>query len=454
MKLRFGWLTGTLLATALAFVTTTPALAATDDGKVTDFVLDNGMEVVVVPDHLAPTVTHMVLYKGGSADDPPGKSGLANLVEHLMLKAATTNHAAGGFDCAVSSVGGSNHAFTSYDYTAFLATVAPSALEQMMSFEADRMFNLVLTEDDIETERDVILEERRSRVDNDPQAVLEEEIDATLWRNQPYRIPVIGWMQEMERLTWNDAIDFYDRYYRPNNAVLVVTGDLEPESVKAMAEKTYGKLAAGPDFPRIRPVEPEQNTRRTVTRSDPRVSVPSFSTHWVVPSYNTAEPGEAEALDLLAEILGRGNHSRLHQALVVKQGIAADAGVKFHGTMLDATSFTIYGSPRGDAKLADLAAAAQAEIARIVKDGVTDDELDKAKDRYVRSMIPARHDPAYMAGMYASTLATGGSVGDVEERPDRIRKITADQVKAVAARYLVPEHPITGYLLPQDGELK
>ncbi|TIX53672.1 MAG: insulinase family protein, partial [Mesorhizobium sp.] len=411
------WLRGTLLA--LALVMTGPVLADNkpDDGKVTNFLLDNGMEVVVIPDHRAPIVTHMVWYKIGSADEPPGKSGIAHFFEHLMFK-ATTNHAAGAFDRAVSAIGGSNNAFTSYDYTAFYETVVPQALEQMMDFEADRMRNLILNDNVIATERDVILEERRSRIDSNPQAVLGEEVDATLWQNQPYRIPVIGWMQEMEKLNRADAKAFYDKYYTPNNAVLVVAGDVDPEVVKALAEKTYGKIARGPDLPpRIRPVEPEQNTRRTVTLTDARVSVPNFSTQWVVPSYHTAKPGEAEALDLLAEILGGGSRSRLHQQLVVKQGIAAEAGAFFQGTMLDATNFTVYGAPRGDAKLADVQAAVEAEVARIAKDGVTSGELEKAKDRFVRSMIFARDKQDSMANIYGATLATGGSVRDVEEWP-------------------------------------
>jgi zinc protease len=443
------WLSITLLATSL--VVTGPALAANkpDDGTVTDFLLDNGMEVVVIPDHRAPIVTHMVWYKIGSADEPPGKSGIAHFFEHLMFK-ATTHHAAGEFDRAISDIGGSNNAFTSYDYTAFHETVAPSALELMMSFEADRMRNLILTDDVIKTERDVILEERRSRIDSNPQAVLDEEVDATLWQNQPYRIPVIGWMQEMEKLNRTDAIAYYDKYYTPNNAVLIVAGDVAPETVKALAEKTYGKVARGPDLPpRIRPVEPEQNTKRTVTLTDARVSVPGFSTQWVVPSYHTAKPGEAEALDLLAEILGGGNRSRLYQELVVKQGIAAEAGAFFQGTMLDATNFTVYGAPRGDAKLADVETAVDAEIARIAKDGVTSDELEKAKDRYVRSVIFARDKQDDMANMYGSTLATGGNVQDILEWPDRIRKVTADEVRDVAARYLGLDHSTTGYLLPQ-----
>ncbi|WP_245499195.1 pitrilysin family protein [Mesorhizobium sp. M1A.F.Ca.ET.072.01.1.1] len=415
-----------------------------------DFLLHNGMEVVVIPDHRAPVVTHMVWYKVGSADEPPGKSGIAHFFEHLMFK-ATAHHTAGELDRTVSEIGGSKNAFTYYDYTAFHETVPPSALEQMMGFEADRMRNLILTDDVVKTERDVILEERRSRIDSNPQAVLEEEVGATLWQNQPYRISVIGWMQEMEQLNREDAKAFYDVYYHPNNAVLVVAGDVEPNAVKAMAERTYGKVARGPDLPpRIRPAEPEQNTRRTVTLTDARVSVPSFSTQWVVPSYRTAKEGEAEALDLLAEILGGDNRSRLYQQLVVKQGIAAEAAAFFHGTMLDNTNFTVYGAPRGDAKLADVEAAVDAEIARIVKDGVTGDELERAKTRYVRSMIFACDKQKDMANMYGSTLATGGNVKDVEEWPERIRKVTAEQVKQVAARYLALDHSTTGYLLPQQ----
>ena len=439
------------LSAALALAVATPALAQAvpDPWKVTDFSLANGMQVVVIPDHRAPVVTHMVWYKAGSADEPPGKSGIAHFFEHLMFK-ATENHPAGEFDRAVAAIGGSDNAFTSNDYTAFHETVAPQALEQMMGFEADRMRNLVLTDGTVATERDVIMEERRSRIDNDPGALLDEEVDATLWQNQPYRIPVIGWMQEIEKLNRADARAFYDRYYAPNNAVLVVAGDVTPDAVKAMADRTYGRLARGQDLPpRVRPVEPEQNTRRTVTLADARVGVPSFSTRWVVPSYNTAKPGEAEALDLLGEILGGGFRSRLYQELVVKQGIASSAGAGFRGRTLDDTSFAVYASPRGEAGLAEVEAAVDAEVRRIARDGVTEDELEAAKNRFVRSMIFARDRQGSMANIYGSTLATGGTVRDVQEWPDRIRKVSAGEVKAAAARYLVPARSVTGYLLPQ-----
>lgn len=429
-----------------------PATADTESAeetKISSFTLDNGMEVVVIPDHRAPIATHMVWYKVGSADEPPGKSGIAHFFEHLMFK-GTSNHAAGEFDRAVAGIGGNNNAFTSYDYTAYFETVPADALEQMMAFEADRMRNLVLSDDVIATERDVVLEERRSRIDNDPSALLDEEVSATLWQNQPYRIPVIGWMQEMEQLNRADAQAFYDRYYTPNNAVLVVAGDVEEEAVKAMAERTYGKIARGPDLPpRQRPVEPEQNTKRTVSLTDERVSVPSFSMQWVVPSYHTAGPGEAESLDLLAEILGGGMRSRLYQELVVRKQIAVSTGASYNGTMLDDTSFTVYGAPIGQASLEQVEKAVAAEIARIAEDGVSADELEKAKKRFIRATIFARDRQSAMANIFGSTLATGGSVRDIQEWPDRIGKVTPEQVKAAAARYLLPSRSTIGYLLPQ-----
>jgi zinc protease len=321
----------------------------------------------------------------------------------------------------------------------------------MMRFEADRMRNLTLTDAVIGPERDVILEERRMRIDNNPGAVLDEEVNATLYQNSPYRYPVIGWKQEIEKLNRADAVAFYDHFYEPNNAVVVVAGDVDAGAVRKYAEETYGKVPRGADLPpRNRPQEPEQNTRRTVTLNDPRVTVPSFSKKWVVPSYESAAPGVAESLDLLAEILGGGVRSRLYQDLIVKKGIAASAGAYYQGTAIDPSSFGVYASPLGGARLADVEKAADAEIARIVKDGVSSEELAKAKKRFVRGMIFARDNQAGMARLYGATLATGGTVRDVEEWPDRIEAVTADQVREAAAKYLDPARSVTGYLLPPE----
>lgn len=447
------WTRGSLLAVGLLLLAPSPSgpvLAAdrSAENDISDFTLANGMEVVVIPDHRAPIVTHMVWYKIGSADEPAGKSGIAHFFEHLMFK-GTKNHGPGEFTTRVAEIGGDENAFTSYDYTAYYQTVSPDALPTMMEYEADRMRNLILTDEVIGPERDVILEERRLRIENSPEALLGEEINATLFQNEPYRVPVIGWMHEMEQLNRVDAVAFYDRYYAPNNAVLVVAGDTDEATVKRLAEATYGKVPHGPALPpRVRPSEPEQNTKRTVTLRDARVSVPSFQKSWVVPSYRTAKDGEAEALDLLSEILGGGVRSRIYQQLVVKTGIASSAGASYSGTYLGETSFSIYGSPRGEAGIDQVEAAIDAEIRRLIKDGVTDSELEKAKNRYVRSMIFARDDQSDMANLYGATLATGGTVAEVEEWPDRIKAVTAEQVRAVAAKYLNPDRSVAGYLLP------
>ena len=425
--------------------------SAQDEAAVENYVLDNGMEVVVIPDRRAPVVTHMVWYKVGAADEAPGESGIAHFLEHLLFK-GTQAHPAGEFSARIAAVGGRENAFTSYDYTAYFQQVAPGELATMMEFEADRMRNLVLTEEVVAPERQVILEERGQVVESNPQALLGEAVSAALYQNHPYGVPIIGWRHEMEQLSQQDAIDFYESYYAPNNAVLVIAGDVDVDNVRTLVDATYAKLERGPDLPpRIRPSEPEPIAKRTVTYADDRVGVASMSKRWVVPSYNTAEDNEAEALDVLSEILGGGTRSRIYQALIVKQGIAASAGAYYQGTSLDASSFAVYATPRGEATLEEVEAALDAEIARIIADGVTEDELDDAKRRYVRSMIFARDDQSGMARIYGSALTTGSTVADVEEWPDRIRQVTADQVQAAARRYLDDSRSVAGYLLPGEG---
>ncbi|HEV7345850.1 MAG TPA: pitrilysin family protein [Devosia sp.] len=427
------------------------AQESTPAADVTSFTLDNGMEVVVIPDRRAPVVTHMVWYKVGSADEPPGKSGIAHFLEHLMFK-GTERHPAGEMDRVIAEVGGYTNAFTSKDVTVYHQTVPPEFLDEMMDFEADRMRGLVLGEDVIDAERDVVLEERRQRVEGNPQALLGEEAAATLYQNHPYRIPVIGWMHEIEQLNREDALAFYDQYYAPNNAVLVVAGDVESEAVRELAEATYGQVPRGPDLPpRIRPSEPDQDTARTVTLSDPRVGVPSFTKGWVTPNYGLAEAGEAEALDLLSEILGGGSRSRFYQEIVVDAGIASAVGASYDGGAYDPSTFTLYGVPQGDHTVAEVEQAVEDQITRLIEEGVTPAELDAAKMRYVRSLIFARDEQASMANIYGSRLANGGTIEDIADWPDRIRAVTPEQVQAVAAKYLRPEISVTSYLLPSDN---
>lgn len=439
---------GSIAGMAVGLAVLAAPAAAQDATAISTFTLDNGLEVVVIPDRRAPIVTHMVWYKVGSADDEPGKSGVAHFLEHLMFK-GTAAHPAGEFSARIAEIGGEENAFTSYDYTAYYQQVSPEALPMVMEFEADRMRGLVLTDEVVGPERDVIVEERRARVENSPGALLSEEIEATLYQHHPYRVPVIGWMHEIKALDRDDAVSFYDRYYAPNNAVLVVAGDVEAGEVRGLAEAAYGKVERGPALPpRTRQQEPEQNTSRTVTMSDPRVSVPSLQKSWVVPSYENARQGEAEALDLLAEILGGGIRSRLYQQLVVKSGIAASAGAGYSGRALDDGSFSVYGSPRGETGLDEIERAIDAEIGRIAADGVTQDELQRAKNRFLRSLVFARDSQAGMARIYGSTLTTGGEIADIDAWPDRVKAVTAEEVKAAAQRHLDRRRSVTGYLLP------
>ena len=433
-----------------ALLTAAPSFAEDAKQDISRFMLDNGLEVVVIPDHRAPVVTHMLWYKTGAADEAPGKSGIGHFFEHLMFK-GTSNHPQGEFSRAVTEIGGQENAFTSDDYTAYFQKVAPDALGTMMAFEADRMHNLILTDDVIGPERDVILEERNMRVENDPSALLSEEIDATLFQNHPYRIPVIGWKHEIEKLNRVDAVDFYTRYYAPNNAILIVAGDVDADTVRKLATETYGKVPRGPDLPpRVRPEEPEQNTARSVTIRDPRVSVPSYQVNWVVPSYNRAKPGEGEALDLLADVLGGGLRSRLYQQLVVKQGIASSAGAWYQGNALDATRFVAYGAPRGSATLEQVESAILAEIADIASNGVTAEELEKAKKRSIKQLVFSRDDQSGMARIYGTVLTTGGKVEDIDTWPDRVRAVTPEQVQQAARDYLATSRSVSGYMLPPE----
>lgn len=427
------------------------AANASIKNDVSSFHLENGLEVVVIPDHRAPVVTHMLWYHVGSADEEPGKSGIAHFFEHLMFK-ATKTYPAGEFSRKVAEIGGQENAFTSYDYTAFYQQLAPQALEMAMTYEADRMENLILNDEVVKTERDVVLEERRSRVDSNPSSLLSEEVNATLYQNHPYRMPVIGWLHEMEKLNLTDALAFYQKYYTPNNATLVVSGDVDSATVKALAEKTYGKVPRRAEpGKRERPQEPEQNTKRTVSLADPRVSQPSFQKMWLAPSYTNAKPGEAEALDLLSEILGGSARSRIYQTLVVKDGSAASAGAYYQGSSLDDGSFGVYGSPRGDATLKDVENGIDAQVARIIKDGVTEDELEKARNRFLKSVIFARDSQTGMARIYGSTLSTGQTIKDIEEWPDRIKAVKVQDIQDVAKRYLVDSRSVTSYLMPEAG---
>jgi zinc protease len=432
---------------AAALAVNTAVAAETSGAKISQFTLPNGLELVVIPDHRAPIVTHMIWYKVGAADETPGISGLAHFLEHLMFK-GTAKHPIGQFSEVVARMGGQENAFTAQDYTGYYQRVPSEKLETVMDFEADRMTGLQLTDKVVLPERDVILEEQNQRVANNPRARLGEQVDAALFLNHPYGKPVIGWRHEMEQLTRDDAIGFYRRFYAPNNAVVVVAGDVDAETAHRLALETYGKVARHNNIvPRHRPQEPPPVAVRSLTLADPRVEQPLMSRAYLVPSFTTGKRGESESLDVLAHILGAGSNSLLYRALVVDKHIAVAAGASYDSTALDMAKFGVYGIPAPGTTLPQLEAAIDEVIAQAIAKGVTAEELERAKTRLIADAVYAQDNQATMARWYGAALTTGETVNDVLRWPDRIRAVTAAQVQDAARHWLEKRRSVTGYLV-------
>lgn len=432
--------------------TSTPAPGAETigGGAVGNFRLGNGMDVIVIPDHRAPVVTHMVWYRNGSADDPPGKSGIAHFLEHLMFK-GTKNHKLGEFSEVVSELGGQENAFTSNDYTAYFQRVPKEHLAVMMKYEADRMTNLVLTDEIVAPERDVVLEERRMRTDADPASQLSEAVHAALFTHHPYGKPIIGWQHEIESLGREDALAYYQRFYTPENAILIVAGDVTADEVRTLAEDVYGKIPARGEAPtRRRPQEPQPRAQRLVTLADEKVEQPTQQRLYLVPSYSSAQPGDAEALEVLAHLLGGGPTSYLYRELVVNQKVAVSTGAYYIGTALDDTRFYVWGVPAPDVTLETLDAAVGKVVEQMGKEPVEAADLARAKTRLIADAVYAQDNQSSLARWYGAALTTGETVEAVQNWPARIDAVTAEDVRAAAAKWLDRRRAVTGFLMAQD----
>ena len=412
------------------------------------FSLGNGLKVVVIPDHRTPVVTQMIWYKVGSADETPGKSGLAHFLEHLMFK-GTSKHPAGEFSQTVLRVGGNENAFTSTDYTGYFQRVPREQLPRMMEFEADRMTGLILKDENVLPERDVVLEEYNMRVANNPEARLTEQIMAALYLNHPYGRPVIGWRHEIEKLDREDALAFYRRFYAPNNATLVIAGDVDAKDVRPMVERAFGDVPPQPAIPaqRIRPQEPVPVAPRSVTLSDPRVEQPGVRRYYLVPSATTATAGESPALDVLAQLMGGGSNSYLYRALVIDRPLAISANAGYQGTSLDPTQFMISASPKPGVDFAQVEQVIDQVIADIAEKPVRAEDLDRVKTQLIAGAIYAQDNQATLARWYGGALTTGLSIEDIRSWPDRIRAVTAEQVRAAAQKWLDKNRSVTGYLI-------
>jgi len=415
------------------------------------FTLKNGMQVVVIPNHRVPVVSHMVWYKVGAADEVEGKTGLAHMVEHMMFK-GTPSVPAGEFSRIVAKNGGRDNAFTTADYTAFFQNVAVEKLPLVMKMESDRMAHLKLDDKDFQPERQVVLEERRMRIENEPEAQLAEQMNAALYLSGPYHHPVIGWRAEIENYRLSDIVDFHKRWYAPNNAILIIAGDVNAAQVKPLAEKFYGAIPARPVPQRLRNPEPEPVAARTVVLRDPDVQQPSWERTYLAPSYHVGDRNQAYALQLLAEILGGGATSRLYKSLVVEQTLAVAAEAGYNPQSLGMSSFDISLSPKPGVELAKLQAAAEGVIRKAAAEGVTQDELDRAKERLRISVTYARDSLHTGARVLGSALASGESIADVEAWPQRIAAVTLDQVNAAAKAVLREERSVTGELLPANPD--
>ena len=431
------------LATSGALAQTT----VTSDPPAT-FTLGNGLKVVVIPDHRTPVVTQMIWYKVGSADETPGKSGLAHFLEHLMFK-GTAKHPVGEFSQTVLRIGGNENAFTSTDYTGYFQRVPRDQLAKMMEFEADRMTGLILKDENVLPERDVVLEEYNMRVANNPEARLTEQIMAALYLNHPYGRPVIGWRHEIEKLDREDALAFYRRFYAPNNATVVIAGDVDAKDVRPMAEQTFGQVQPQPAIPaqRIRPQEPAPIAPRTVTFADPRVEQPKVMRYYLVPSATTAAPGESAALDVLGQLMGSGSNSYLYRALVVDQPLAVSASAGYQGTSLDPTQFMISVSPRPGVSFAQVEQVVDRVIADVAQNTAKSADLERVKTQLIAEAIYAQDNQATLARWYGAALTTGLSIEDIRSWPDRVRAVTAEQVRDAAQKWLDKKRSVTGYLI-------
>ncbi|MGI9506948.1 MAG: M16 family metallopeptidase, partial [Geminicoccaceae bacterium] len=373
--------------------------------------------------------------------------------EHLMFK-ATEELESGEFSKEVAINGGNDNAFTGPDYTGYFQTIARDRLELVMKMEADRMTNLVLAEDEVLRERDVVLEERSQRVDNNPSARFAEQMNAAQFLHHPYGMPVIGWRHEIEAYTREDSLDFYRTWYAPNNAILLVAGDIDAAELKPLAEKYYGVIPAMDVPDRTRVKEPPQGAARTVTLRDPRVRQPSWLRSYLAPSFNTGlNGGESEhayALTVLADILGGTSTSRLYRSLVIEKKIATSAGAFYRGSALDLATFRVYGSPRPDVEMDELEAAIDAELKRLIDEPITEAEVARATKRLVAEAVYARDSISGAVRSFGIALTTGRTVDDVEAWPDRIAAVTADDVKAAVDAVLVHERSVTGQLLPAE----
>ncbi len=443
----------TLAAFVFFIVIASPILTFAESAQFQSAVLDNGLRIVVIPNHRMPIITHMVWYHVGAIDETQGKSGIAHFLEHLMFK-GTPNVPAGEFSKRIAGIGGSENAFTTSDYTVYFQSLSREHLALAMELEADRMANLSIGEDDFAAEKKVVLEERRARIDNNPDAILAEEMQAALWRNHPYGRPLIGWANEILSQSRADALAWHRRYYAPNNAVVVIAGDATLDDILPLAEKFYGAIAPR-DIERPEIIaEPDARAKRELTMRSPRVRQVQFMRMIAAPGYYTADDRKtAYALEVLANILG-GQSGLLHKHLVVADKIAVAAAAWYDPDKRGPTVFGIAATPTDLGKKPAVALRISAILSDLERNGVAPDVLNRAKNQLVAESIYARDSNYRMAYAVGETLIQGGDINDLIEWDQRIAAVTIDDIRSAAKLLIDEKRAVDGWLLPEVGKNK
>ncbi len=431
----------------LAFFWTSP-LHAADAPVIENFTLKNGLEVIVIPNHRIPAVNHTLWYRIGAADDPSGKSGLAHYHEHAMFL-GTKKYKSGEYSNIIARNGGEQNAFTGHDATAYFINISKENLPLAMEMEADRMGELTASDDAMEKEKQVIIEERRMRVDNNPDALLYEQVNALLFRHHPYRLPVIGWQHEMNNLSKQDVIDFHKKWYHPNNAILIVGGDVTAAEVKSLAEKYYGKIPRASIPARHWNEEPPQRGERRITMHHSQVSQAELSRVYAVPSLGYGKKEQALPLFVLAQVLGGGKTSRLYRSLVTEQKLATAINVDYNGFTRGPAEFSIDLVPEQGVDPAKLEEAANKELEKFLKEGLTDEELSRAKTLLKAETIFARDGLSEIANVIGWIRMIGLDSNYFTNFSELVDKISAQDVLAAAKEALRSEQSVTASLLPE-----
>lgn len=430
---------------ALAFAVA-PAFAAGEAG--TDKILANGMKVIVKEDHRSPVVVSMVWYKAGSMDESVGVTGVAHVLEHMMFK-GTKAVPAGRFSRIIAEAGGRDNAFTGKDYTAYFQQLHKSKLPLAMKLEADRMSNLILTNEEFAKEINVVMEERRWRTEDQPHALVYEQLMAAAYQSHPYQHPIIGWMGDLMNMQASDAKAWYDRWYAPNNATLVVVGDVKPEEVYALAEKYFGPIKAE-ELPKRKVfTEPAQRGMKRVNVKAP-AELPYLMMGWHVPVLrDVKQDWEPYALDVLAGVLDGSDAARLNQSLVREQQLASSVGVGYDAASRGPGMFLIDATPAQGKSVADLEAAIRDELTKVANSGITEEELQRVKAQVVADEVFKRDSMFYQA-MQIGQLETAGLPYDsLDTIVEKLKAVTAEQVQKVAQKYFGEEGLTVATLDPQ-----